>query len=80
MKYSRTNIFVRLNKSIHIKKRYMFYNAILTFIITGVSLVSPFLYKILVDDVMKGGKLLNGSVGSFHLWWQFILFRWCSRE
>ena len=57
MKYSRTNIFVRLNKSIHIKKRYMFYNAILTFIITGVSLVSPFLYKILVDDVMKGGKL-----------------------
>lgn len=57
MKYSRKNIFARINKSIHIEKKYMFYSALLTFIMTGTSLISPFLYKILVDDVMKGGKL-----------------------
>lgn len=58
MKYSRKNIFVRINKSIHIEKKYMFYSAFLIFIMTGISLISPFLYKILVDDVMKGGKLV----------------------
>ena len=57
MKYNRKNIFSRINKSIYIEKKYMFYSALLTFIITGISLISPFLYRILVDDVMKGGKI-----------------------
>lgn len=57
MKYSRKNIFSRINKSIHIEKKYMFYSALLTFLMTGISLISPFLYKILVDDVMKSGNL-----------------------
>lgn len=57
MKYSRKNIYCHLKESISFSKKLMIVGGILTLLITAVSLISPYLYKILVDDVMTAGNI-----------------------
>jgi len=57
MKYTRMNIFCRLNKFVSFSKKHLIFSGILTLLLTAVSLLSPYLYKTLVDDVMTDGKI-----------------------
>ena len=57
MKYTRKNIYSHINECISLPKGLMFLCGIVTLIITAVSLIQPYLYKILVDDVMVAGNL-----------------------
>jgi ABC-type bacteriocin/lantibiotic exporter with double-glycine peptidase domain len=57
MKYTRKNIYCHLKSNITFSKKLMIIGGILTLLITAVSLISPYLYKILVDDVMTAGKI-----------------------
>ncbi len=57
MKYTRRNIYRHLNEKISFSKKLMIIGGILTLLITAVSLVSPYLYKTLVDDVMTAGNI-----------------------
>ena len=57
MKYTRRNIYRHLNEKISFSKKLMIIGGILTLLITAVSLVSPYLYKTLVDDVMTVGNI-----------------------
>ena len=57
MKYTRRNIYRHLNEKISFSKRLMFIGGLLTLLITAVSLISPYLYKTLVDDVMTAGNI-----------------------
>lgn len=57
MKYTRKNIYRHLKDSISFSKKLMLLGGILTLIITSVSLISPYLYKTLVDDVMTAGNI-----------------------
>ena len=59
MKYTRRNIYHHLNENISFSKKLMIIGGILTLLITSVSLISPYLYKTLVDDVMTVGATLN---------------------
>ena len=57
MKYTRKNIYRHLNNKISFSKRLMLISGFLTLLATVVSLISPYLYKILVDDVMTAGNI-----------------------
>ena len=57
MKYTRKNIYRHLKISVTFSKKLMIIGGILTLLITAVSLISPYLYKILVDDVMTAGNI-----------------------
>lgn len=57
MKYSRKNAYRRLKKYIPIPKKLMLLCGILPLAISGVSMISPYLYGRLVDDVMTGGNI-----------------------
>ena len=57
MKYTRRNIYRHLNEKISFSKKLMIIGGILTLLITSVSLISPYLYKTLVDDVMTAGNI-----------------------
>ena len=57
MKYSRKNIYRHLNEKISFSKKLMLIGGLLTLLITAVSLISPYLYKTLVDDVMTAGNI-----------------------
>lgn len=57
MKYTRRNIYRHLKESISFSKKRMLLGGALTLMITAVSLVSPYLYKTLVDDVMTAGNI-----------------------
>ena len=57
MKYTRRNIYRHLNEKISFSKKLMIIGGILTLLITAVSLISPYLYKALVDDVMTAGNI-----------------------
>ncbi len=56
VKYTRLSIFSRLSKRISFSKGMMLICGIVSFIISSVSLISPYLYRILIDDVMTNGK------------------------
>ena len=57
MKYSRRNVYRYLKEKVTFSKRLMILYGILTMFITIVSLISPYLYKILVDEVMTEGHI-----------------------
>lgn len=57
MKYTRRNVYRHLNENISFSKGLMFLWGIVTLIVTAVSLIQPYLYKVLVDDVMTAGNL-----------------------
>ena len=57
MKYTRRSIYRHLNEKISFSKKLMLIGGLLTLLITAVSLVSPYLYKTLVDDVMTAGNI-----------------------
>ena len=57
MKYTRRNIYRHLKEKISFSKKLMIIGGLLTLLITAVSLVSPYLYKALVDDVMTAGNI-----------------------
>ena len=57
MKYTRRNIYRHLNEKISFSKKLMIIGGLLTLLITAVSLISPYLYKTLVDDVMTAGNI-----------------------
>lgn len=57
MKYTRMNIYRRLKNNISFSKKRMLIGVVLTLLITTVSLISPYLYKALVDDVMTAGNI-----------------------
>ena len=57
MKYTRRNIYRHLNEKISFSKKLMLIGGLLTLLITAVSLISPYLYKTLVDDVMTAGNI-----------------------
>ena len=57
MKYTRRNIYRHLNEKISFSKGLMIIGGLLTLLITAVSLISPYLYKTLVDDVMTAGNI-----------------------
>ena len=57
MKYTRRNVYCHLNESISFSKGLMFLCGIVTLVVTAVSLIQPYLYKVLVDDVMTAGNL-----------------------
>lgn len=57
MKYTRRNVYRHLNESILFSKGLMFLYGIVTLVVTAVSLIQPYLYKVLVDDVMTAGNL-----------------------
>lgn len=57
MKYTRKNIYCHLKESISFSKKLMIVGGVLTLLITAGSLISPYLYKILVDDVMTAGNI-----------------------
>lgn len=57
MKYTRRNIYRHLNENISFSKKLMIIGGLLTLLITAVSLISPYLYKTLVDDVMTAGNI-----------------------
>ena len=52
-----SHIYCHLKSNITFSKKLMIIGGILTLLITAVSLISPYLYKILVDDVMTAGKI-----------------------
>lgn len=57
MKDTRRNIYRHLKDKISFSKKLMLVGGILTLLITAVSLISPYLYKTLVDDVMTAGNI-----------------------
>ena len=57
MKYTRRNVYCHLNESILFSQGLMFLCGIVTLVVTAVSLIQPYLYKVLVDDVMTAGDL-----------------------
>ena len=57
MKYTRRSIYRHLKEKISFSKKLMIIGGLLTLLITAVSLVSPYLYKALVDDVMTAGNI-----------------------
>ena len=57
MKYTRMKIFRHLSRFVSFSKKQMIYSGILTLLLTAVSLITPYLYKTLVDDVMTGGNI-----------------------
>lgn len=57
MKYTRKYVYGHLNERISFSKGLLFLFGIITLVITAVSLIQPYLYKILVDDVMAAGNL-----------------------
>ena len=57
MKYTRRNVYRHLNEKISFSKKLMLIGGLLTLLITAVSLISPYLYKTLVDDVMTAGNI-----------------------
>ena len=57
MKYTRRNIYRHLNEKISFSKKLMLIGGLLTLLITAASLISPYLYKTLVDDVMTAGNI-----------------------
>ena len=57
MKYTRKNIYRHLKAYISFSKKLMLISGLLTLLVTAVSLISPYLYKILVDDVMTAGNI-----------------------
>lgn len=52
MKHTRRNIYSRLSKTFLIRKKLMSLSGLLILLINVVSLLKPYLYKLLVDDVM----------------------------
>lgn len=61
MKYTRRNIYRHIKEKILFSQKLMIFEGLSTLLITAVSLISPYLYKALIDDVMTAGniKLLN---------------------
>lgn len=57
MKYTRRNIYNHLKDSLSFSKKLMLVSGILSLLITAVSLILPYLYKTLVDDVMIAGNI-----------------------
>ena len=57
IQYTRRSVYRNLAKCVSIPKRLMLTSGILTLFITAVSLISPYLYKSLVDDVMTAGNI-----------------------
>ena len=57
MKYTRRSIYRHLKEKISFSKKLMIIGGLLTLLITAVSLISPYLYKTLVDDVMTAGNI-----------------------
>ena len=52
MKHTRWNIYRHLNGAISFSKKWMLFSGLLTLTVTAISLLFPYLYKTLVDDVM----------------------------
>ena len=76
MKYNRFSIFKKLiNKSsasrIEIPIKYAVLLGVLSLVSTGISLLSPFLYKLLIDNVMTAGEtnkllpIISAMIGIF---------------
>ena len=59
MKYTRRTVYRHLKESISFPKGLMLLCGIVTMVITVVSLIQPYLYKILVDDVMTTGATFS---------------------
>ena len=57
MRYTKKNIYCHLKDCISFSRKQMLLGGCLTLMITAVSLVSPYLYKTLVDDVMTAGNI-----------------------
>jgi len=57
MKYTRKSIYRHINACISFSKTFLVFSGILTLLITAVSLISPYLYKTLIDDVMTAGNI-----------------------
>lgn len=57
MKHTRWNIYRRLKGNISFSKKWMLFSGLLTLTVTAVSLLFPYLYKTLVDDVMTKGNI-----------------------
>ena len=57
MKYTRENIYRHFNQRVAFSKRGMLVCAVMALLMTGVSLIMPYLYKILVDEVMTEGRI-----------------------
>lgn len=57
MKYTRKTVFYRLAEHISIQKRLMFYCGAIALLLSIITTIQPYLYKILVDDVMTEGKI-----------------------
>ncbi len=73
MKYTRWIIFSRIQKVFFVRKGLMILSGLVILMATGVSLIAPYLYKRLVDDVMIRGHvellymILLGMVGAYIL-------------
>ena len=57
MKHTRWNIYRRLKGNISFSKKWMLFSGLLTLTVTAISLLFPYLYKTLVDDVMTQGNI-----------------------
>ena len=57
MKHTRWNIYRHLNGTISFSKKWMLFGGLLTLTVTAISLLFPYLYKTLVDDVMTKGNV-----------------------
>lgn len=57
MKYTRTDVYRHFNQRVSFSKRGMLACAVMALLMTGVSLIMPYLYKILVDEVMAEGHI-----------------------
>lgn len=57
MKHTRWNIYRHLNGTISFSKKWMLFSGLLTLTVTAISLLFPYLYKTLVDDVMTQGNI-----------------------
>ena len=57
MKYTVKNIYIQINKYIDISKKDIFLCGIMLLSLTSVSFISPYLYKVLVDEVMTKGEI-----------------------
>lgn len=57
MKHTRCNIYRHLNGTISFSKKWMLFSGLLTLTVTAISLLFPYLYKTLVDDVMTQGNI-----------------------
>ena len=57
MKHTRWNMYRHLKGSISFSNKWMLFSGLLTLTVTAISLLFPYLYKTLVDDIMTKGNI-----------------------